>query len=175
MITRAGVKVIEYNARFGDPEIMNVLPLMQTDFIDVCDAIVRGRLNSLDVKFASRATVCKYIVPEAYPGRTSQRPEIDVQQLDQMASTEPNLRVFYGAVEQGERGLCLTGSRAIGLVGIGSSLADAERLAERAATLVKGPVKHRRDIGTAALVQKRVNHMTAIRRSATTGFARAAI
>ncbi|HPX78258.1 MAG TPA: phosphoribosylamine--glycine ligase, partial [Methanobacterium sp.] len=59
MLTNEGPKLIEYNARFGDPEAMNVLPLLQTNFIDICKSIVDGNLKG--VEFDTLATVCKYI------------------------------------------------------------------------------------------------------------------
>lgn len=162
MLTKKGLKVIEYNARFGDPEIMNVLPIMKTDFLDVCRAIVDGTLDKLHVEFESKATVCKYIVPRSYPGKLTTEAIIDVSELEALRQREPNLRVFYGAVEAHPKGLRLTGSRAIGIVGIGASLAEAERIAEKAASAVKGDVYHRSDIGTAALIQKRKNHINRI-------------
>ena len=78
--------------------------------------------------------------------------------------TDKNLRIYYGAVRgQADGELSLQGSRAIAVVGIGNSLIEAEQLAERAASLITGPVFHRRDIGTAALVQSRVDHMKRVR------------
>ena len=65
MLTADGPKLIEYNARFGDPEAMNVLPLLKTPLADVCQAIVDGNLN--EVEFEDKASVCKYIVPDGYP------------------------------------------------------------------------------------------------------------
>ncbi len=164
MLTKSGLKVIEYNARFGDPEIMNVLPVLQTDLLDVFKAIVSGTLDKIDVRFARQATVCKYIVPKTYPGKLTAESEIDIRALEQYRAREKNLRVYYGAVQAGERGPRLTGSRAIGVVGLGSTLEDAERIAEEAASLVKGNVYHRKDIGTGTLVQKRKAHMDRIRK-----------
>ena len=67
MATRDGIKVIEYNARLGDPEAMNVLSLLKTDFFDICNHILDGSLKNIDVKFEPQATVCKYAVPNGYP------------------------------------------------------------------------------------------------------------
>ena len=69
MATRDGVKLIEYNARFGDPEAMNLLSLLDTDFASVCSDIVNGNLGS--VNFRKEASVCKYIVPEGYGSNPS--------------------------------------------------------------------------------------------------------
>ena len=59
MLTRDGVKVIEYNARFGDPEAMNVLSILESDFLSVCISMIDGNLKSQDVSFERLATVCK--------------------------------------------------------------------------------------------------------------------
>ena len=60
MATHRGVILLEYNARFGDPETLNVLSLLKTDFVDICEAIVDGKLKDLPVTFEEKATVCKY-------------------------------------------------------------------------------------------------------------------
>lgn len=159
MVTAAGVRVIEYNARFGDPEVMNILPLMRTDFLEVCKAICEGTLDRLEVKFENKATVCKYLVPNGYPECAVKGAEIDVTALDQLLALEPNLRAYYGGVEGDGPHFRLTGSRAIGLVGIGDTLHEAEEIAESAASSVAGPLFHRKDIGTAELIQTRVDHM----------------
>jgi len=66
IVTRDGVRLLEYNARFGDPEAMNILPLLKTDFVDICRAIINGTLKDIDIEFEKKATVCKYIVPRGY-------------------------------------------------------------------------------------------------------------
>jgi phosphoribosylamine---glycine ligase len=162
MLTKNGLRVIEYNARFGDPEIMNVLPIMETDFVDVCKAIVTGTLDKLDIRFEQKATVCKYVVPRSYPGKLRTKSEIDITELERLRASERNLHVYYGAVEAGNHGARLTGSRAIGVVGLGPTLCEAERIAEEAARSVKGEVYYRKDIGTTALIEKREIHMEGI-------------
>ncbi len=64
ILSKNGPKVIEYNARFGDPEAMNVLPLLDSDFVEICDRLVDGRLK--DTSFMKKPTVCKYVVPKGY-------------------------------------------------------------------------------------------------------------
>jgi phosphoribosylamine--glycine ligase len=64
--TQTGVKLLEYNARFGDPEAMNILPLLKTDFVDICYAIINSTLDRLKIEFEPKATVCKYVVPRGY-------------------------------------------------------------------------------------------------------------
>jgi phosphoribosylamine--glycine ligase len=151
---RKGIRLIEFNARFGDPEVMNVLPLLETDFGDIAFGIAHGRLRAEQVRFAPRATVCKYLVPDGHPDNP-QPGRLDLSQVAQ----HPDLRIYYGALD-GER---LTGSRAAAVIGIGDTIAEAERIAETAAQQTLGPLHHRSDIGTAELIEKRVAMATRIR------------
>jgi phosphoribosylamine---glycine ligase len=159
MLTKDGLRVVEYNARFGDPEVMNVLPLLQADFVEVCRAIIRGTLDSLTVRFRHQATVCKYVVPKGYPGKSVAQAEIKLDAVIKVPGLGDRVRMYYAAISQRNSTLYLTGSRAVAFVGIASTLFEAEKIAEEAASLVDGPVFHRRDIGTSELIQKRVDHL----------------
>ena len=162
MATRNGVRLIEYNARFGDPEALNVLSLLRTDFIDVCEAMIQGTLDKLPITFEKFATVCKYIVPKGYPEHSAEsvNERIDWSNVQRFEK----LKIFEAAVEKdGDTFGRLSGSRAVAFVGIGANLAEAEKIAERAARAVKGSVEHREDIGTQGLIAKRVAHMQAVR------------
>ncbi|HQK28506.1 MAG TPA: phosphoribosylamine--glycine ligase, partial [Smithellaceae bacterium] len=64
--TKNGVKLLEYNARFGDPEAMNILPLLKTDFVEICWHVIDGTLDKIKIEFEHKATVCKYVVPKGY-------------------------------------------------------------------------------------------------------------
>src|SRR5262245_73488 len=162
MATRQGVRLLEYNARFGDPEALNLLPLLKTDLVDICEAIVKGTLDRVRVEFARLATVCKYVVPEGYPDSPVRGVRIGLSQVPQESD---RLKYYHAAVDERADGLYLTGSRAIGLVGIGPSLGEAEAIAEEAARAVEGPVFHRRDIGTQELIAARCEHMQRLRAS----------
>jgi phosphoribosylamine--glycine ligase len=163
MITAAGVKLIEYNARFGDPEAMNILPLLRTDFVDLCRAIIDGTLDRIEIVFEKKATVCKYVVPIGYglpqdqAVFTASRIEIDAVQ---------GARLYYSSIDKRPDGLYMTPSRAIGVVGIAERLEEAERIAENAVFAIHGPVDHRPDIGTEPLIRKRIQHMDRIRQEA---------
>jgi len=163
MLTAAGVRVVEYNARFGDPEVMNVLSTLETDFGDICQAIIEGKLDRLPVTFARRATVCKYVVPRGYPRNPVKDQRIGLPNIDNRGDDR---RMYYGAVAGSADDLRLTGSRAMAFVGMGDSLAEAERRAEAGAAAVSGPVFHRSDIGGAELIGRRVDHMRALREAA---------
>jgi phosphoribosylamine--glycine ligase len=161
MATSEGVKVVEYNSRFGDPEVMNVLPLLETDFVSICEAIIDGTLSESHVKFARKATVCKYLVPSGYPAASKSPGTIDAVDIPQDTS---GLRVFYAALHRGDGSkLELTSSRAMAFVGIGRNLGEAAQIAEAAAAKILGPVQHRKDIGSPALIQARIDHMRALR------------
>src|SRR5512137_2319359 len=66
MLTKEGPKVIEFNARFGDPEAMNVLSLLDSDFSAICQKMASGSISKMDARFMRKASVCKYVVPEGY-------------------------------------------------------------------------------------------------------------
>ena len=162
MVTASGVKLIEYNARFGDPEAMNILPLLKTDFIDVCRAIIDGNLDRLDILFEQKATVCKYCVPKGY-GLPQDHPDTASGGSKIEIGDAREARFYYSSIDQRPDGLYMTSSRAIGVVGIADGLAEAERIAEQAISTIRGPVDHRRDIGTEPLIRKRIDHMRQLR------------
>ena len=157
MATNAGVRVIEFNARFGDPEVMNLLSLLDTDLIDICEAIGNETLDSIDVQFKSLASVCKYAVPEGYPDSPEKNFPVDIEPVE-----KPN-QLFLGAVDMQDGQLVATGSRTAAVVGLADSITEAEVEAERLIDQVSGKLFHRPDIGTADLIDKRVQHMKELR------------
>lgn len=159
MLGGDGPKLIEYNARFGDPEAMNVLPLLKTNFVDICQGIVDGNLKGAD--FEDKATVCKYIVPEGYPGKAVPDQVIDV---NESKINEAGVEVYYAAVNEKDGKVYSSSSRALGLVSIAESIDEAEKICEDATKFVQGDVYHRKDVGTADLIQKRVKHVERLKK-----------
>ena len=157
MATANGVKLIEYNARFGDPEAMNVLSLLESDFIDICNGISNGALDKIDVRFSNKATVCKYAVPEGYPDNPVKDKPIDVSKIENPDG------LFYASVDFKGTSLVEAGSRTVAVVGIADSISDAEKIAEKEVSSISGPLFHRKDIGTDELIQKRIDHMRKIK------------
>jgi phosphoribosylamine--glycine ligase len=152
MNTAQGPKVIEFNARFGDPEAMNVLTLLCSDLTEVVTGITEGTLSSSKVAFERAATVCKYLVPEGYPAA----PAIG----NPLTPGDKNKAILYYAnVEERNGQLFTLTSRTLAFVGKAETLDEAEWIAEEAATSVTGKVFHRRDIGTQALLDRRIAHM----------------
>jgi len=156
--TKDGVKLIEYNARFGDPECLNVLALLKSDFVKIGEAIIGGTLNKIKVEFEDLATVCKYVVPEGYPDAPVKDQKINTTKVD-----KNKVDVYYAAVDQKEDGLYLTGSRAVALVAKHQNLYEAEKIVEAEIKKIQGPVFHREDIGTRGLIEKRIKMMKDIR------------
>lgn len=159
MATASGVKLIEFNARFGDPEGINVLSLLETDFVKVCQAIVNGELHELEIKFKPLATVAKYVVPREYgqPGYPGGSSAIQIGDLGKA-------KLYYGSVYKDKTGLHLTSGRALAVLGVSPDFAEAEKIADRAASNITGAVTYRPDIGTAELIAKQVRHMEELRR-----------
>ena len=155
--TADGVKLIEYNARFGDPEAMNVLSLLESDFIEICNGITDCRLNQVNVRFKNKATVCKYAVPEGYPDNPVKGESIDLSNIE-----NPDT-LFYASVDMHNGKLIEAGSRTVAVVGMAESISAAEQIAEKEVSAVGGPLFHRGDIGTDLLVQQRVEQMKLLR------------
>ncbi len=156
MYTRRGPVVIEVNARFGDPEAMNVLPILRTSYVDILMAMVSQSLEDVDVRFDNKATVCKYVVPKGYGTRSLAGHPLEV---DEGAVKRAGAELFYASVDEKEGKVYTTTSRSIGVVGIGPNIADAEQKAEAALAAVKGEYDARHDIGKKRLLERRVFHM----------------
>lgn len=157
ILTARGVRLIEYNARFGDPESLNVLSILKTDFVEVCEAVLYDGLDDLEVEFKEKATVCKYVVPKGYPSNPVKGEEINV------SNAPEDVNLFFAAVDEKDGKMIMTGSRAIGVVGIADDLTTAEMLAEQGVNAVEGPVFYREDIGTRELIEERVKMMDELR------------
>lgn len=152
-----GPKVIEFNARFGDPEAMNVLSLLSSDLSEIVCRIAEGSLAASHVSFKSRATVCKYLVPKGYPETPHAGDPVTLP-------ADTRALLYYANVEKNASGAFLTQtSRTLAYVGLGETLEEAERDAEQAVSEVKGEVRYRRDIGTRALLDRRIAHMKELR------------
>jgi phosphoribosylamine--glycine ligase len=158
MLCEEGPRLVEYNARFGDPEAMNVLPLLQTSMVDICQGIVDGNLKK--AQFEKKATVCKYLVPDGYPETKVAGEAVKVKEKE---IADAGALVYYAAVNQKDDTVYTSSSRALGLVGIGDSIDEAEKICENVTQFVEGKLYHRQDVGTQKLLQKRIDHMDALR------------
>ncbi|RRJ28576.1 phosphoribosylamine--glycine ligase [Halocatena pleomorpha] len=158
MLTADGVKVVEFNARFGDPEAMNTLPVLETPLIDVLTAARDGEALP-ELTFAQQATVCKYAVPAGYPTDPSAGTEITIDE-----DSAGDAALFYASVDERDDGIYTTTSRAFAVVGLADDIEAAERIAEEALAVAGEEGLHvRHDIGTPALVQRRIDHVETLR------------
>ncbi len=155
MATKEGVKLIEYNCRFGDPEAMNVLSILESDLFEIFRQMAAGKITTIP-KFSKKSTVCKYLVPEGYPVKsiTDQPLAIDSKAIEKSGA-----KLFYASVYEKEGKIYTQSSRSIGLVGIAPTISEAEKIVESACGAISGKVWHRKDIGTDELVQRRVEHI----------------
>ncbi|RZV08879.1 phosphoribosylamine--glycine ligase [Natrinema hispanicum] len=158
MLTETGPRVIEFNARFGDPEAMNTLPVLETDFLDVLTAARDGEAPP-ELEFADKATVCKYAVPEGYPTDPEAGAKV---QVDEESAGDALL--YYASVDERDDGIYTTTSRSFAVVGVADSISEAEEIAEDALAVAGDEGLHmRHDIGKADLVQRRIDHMNDLR------------
>ncbi|QUO46609.1 phosphoribosylamine--glycine ligase [Halorubrum ruber] len=157
MLTDEGPKVVEFNARFGDPEAMNTLPVLDTPFVDVLAAARDGEPLP-ELSFSGEATVCKYTVPDGYPTDPDAGAEIAVDE-----ESAGDALLYYASVDERDGRLYTTTSRAFAVVGRGDSIAAAEEQAEDALAAAGDRVRIRHDIGKADLVQRRIDHMDELR------------
>jgi len=158
MKTASGIKLIEYNSRLGDPEAMNVLPLLKGNFVDICWAIINGNLSK-SYEFEKKASVCKYLAPEGYPVNPKKDEQIliDKKNLDKTGA-----KYYYASVYREGQNVYTTTSRAMGVLGISDTLEKAEKIAEAGVGCIKGKLFHRKDVGTLKLLQKRIDHMNSL-------------
>ena len=157
MLTTEGPKVVEFNARFGDPEAMNTLPVLETPFIDVLTAARNGE-SLPTLSFSNQATVCKYAVPDGYPTNPEAGTKIEVNE-----ETVGEGLLFYASVDAREDGLYTTTSRSFAVVGRADTIAAAEAIAEDALAAAGEGFRIRHDIGKSELVQSRIDHMNELR------------
>lgn len=162
MLTSDGPKVIEINARWGDPEAMNIIPLIESDFVELNMAMVEGALSGQQLDMRQQSTVCKYVVPEGYGRDPNGGHRVAV---DEAAIGDAGGSLFYASVDERDGSIYTTTSRSLAVLGLADEIAGAEEICERCLQHVEGNhlfVRH--DIGKQALVDKRMAHMRQLRR-----------
>lgn len=143
MLTRHGVKVIEFNSRLGDPEAINLLSILKTDFVELCRLAILKKLSDIKLSFENKATVVKYVVPNGYPDHPVSSSIVISNVCDSL---------YFGAIKKEHGQFVMTGSRAVAVLGKGDTLFEAEKQAENSASQIQGPVFYRKDIGTEKLM-----------------------
>ncbi len=149
MLTEEGPKVLEYNARFGDPEAQVVLPRLENDIVEVFEACVDGTLNQVDLRFDNeKATVCVILASDGYP--VEYKKGFPIEGLERFEEKE-GYYVFHSGTKWDSEGRIVTnGGRVLGVTATGATLKDAREKAYEATEWVKFENKYmRHDIGKA--------------------------
>ena len=149
MITPRGPKVLEFNCRFGDPELQPIVPLMKTDLVEVLLAIAEGRLSEIKIEWEDGAAVCVVMTSAAYPGKYQTGKEIiGLEEVEKME----DVIVFHAGTTR-EKGIWKTaGGRVLGVTAKGKDILEAKsRVYQAVAKISWDGEHHRHDIGQKAL------------------------
>jgi phosphoribosylamine---glycine ligase len=118
MITSEGPKVIEYNCRLGDPETQTILPLLETDLVDICQAVLNHSISNLDIKWMNKSAICVYAVSKEYPN-------LNIDKVPISFSAYMDSFAFYGAVSQAGSELVTNGGRIIAITSVALTKTEA--------------------------------------------------
>lgn len=147
MLTEKGPKVLEYNARFGDPEAQVVLPRMKNDIIEVMEACIDGRLGDIDLQFEDNAAVCVVLASDGYP--VDYKKGYLIKGFEKFENQE-GYYCFHAGTKLTDEGIVTNGGRVLGITAKGGSLKEARENAYRATEWIDFENKYmRNDIGKA--------------------------
>lgn len=142
MMTQNGVKVIEYNCRFGDPETQVVLPRLKTDLVDIMEAVIDERLDEIEIEWEDNAAVCVVMASGGYP--VSYKKGYEISGLDNVG----NLTVFHAGTAVKDGKIVTNGGRVLGVTAVGSDLDEAIKNAYAGVAKISWTDEfHRSDIG----------------------------
>ena len=169
-----GLKILEDNSRPGDPEIINILPLVKEDFVDVCFRIIEGNLTRIELE--ESASVLTYKVPPNYGGyadvfpnlvkKGSAETPVDLSKAYALAGKYGDrIRIYPGAMELQNGVAYALKSRAVGVLGIGDTIEEAREISLEGVKAIKGGgLWNRMDIASKQHIAKSVSHMERLRR-----------
>ncbi len=175
MHTGRGLKILENNSRPGDPEIMNILPILKDDFVDVCFKMIEGTLDKIELTKA--ATVVTYKVPPSYGGYDETFPAsvdkneigrpVDLSKAYELRKRFGNdIRIYPGAMEQRNNKVYALKSRAICAIGIGDTIEAARQISLEGLEAIKGgALWNRTDVASETNIKKSKGHLRKLRRT----------
>ncbi|MEM3627563.1 MAG: phosphoribosylglycinamide synthetase C domain-containing protein [Candidatus Bathyarchaeia archaeon] len=167
-------KILENNSRPGDPEIINILPILKDDFVDVCFKILEGNLTRIELERA--ATVVTYKVPPSYGGFSEAFPElidkseiarpVDLSKAFELTEKYGDqMRVYPAAMELRDGEVYALKSRAVCVVGVGENIGEARQISLEGIKAIKGgALWHRTDIASKQHIENSIRHMEKLRR-----------
>jgi phosphoribosylamine--glycine ligase len=171
--TDKGPKILEVNSRPGDPEIMNLLPVLKDDFVEVCYNMRDGNLGK--VNFLDKATVVTYKVPPNYGGYATVFPDrvdktkvdtaVDLTGAQKLAEKKGNIRVYPGSMELRDGENFALGSRTVAVIGVGDDVQEArEKSLEGLGAIEGGALWNRNDVAAGEHIEQSIKHMAQLRR-----------
>lgn len=148
MITKDGPKVLEYNARFGDPETQAVLARLETDLVEIIEAVIDKKLDGMDIKWRDEAAVCVVMAAGGYPGSYKKGDVISgLAEASQTGAT-----VFHAGTASKEGEIVTSGGRVLGVTALGKTIPEAIKNVYEAVNKISWDgAQYRRDIGKKAL------------------------
>ena len=173
MHTRGGLKILENNSRPGDPEIINILPVLKDDFVDVCFSMIDGSLRRVEVQKV--ATVLTYKVPPSYGGYADVFPEkvnraevgtpVDLSAAYALSTKNGDrIRVYPASMETRDDKVYALKSRVVGVLGVGDSIEEAREISLKGVNAIKGgALWNRTDIASKQHIAKCIHHMKQLR------------
>ncbi|NLC44065.1 MAG: phosphoribosylamine--glycine ligase [Clostridiales bacterium] len=146
MLTSSGPKVLEYNARFGDPETQVVLPRLKTDLLEIMEAIIDKKLDEIDIQWDERAAVCVVLASEGYPGSYEKGVPIEIKEENDQTF------LFHAGTRKTEQGYVTNGGRVLGITALGNDMEDAvESVYHNIESVYFEGMHYRKDIGKKAV------------------------
>ena len=146
MLTSNGIRVLEFNCRFGDPETQVVLPLLETDLVEIAEACVDGRLNEVDVKWKNGAAVCIVLASKGYPEKPEKGQVVSFGELPE------DMICFHAGTKQNGTDVVTAGGRVFGLTAWSSDIASAvQKVYANIDKVAFNGMQYRKDIAHRAL------------------------
>ncbi len=141
----ASPKVLEYNVRFGDPETQSILVRLESDLVDICEAMLDGKLGDVTIRWREGNSACIVLASEGYPQKA--RTGDIIEGLDAAARIE-NVTIFHAGTKRSDSAFRTAGGRVLGVTATGDTLESALDTAYKSAGLISWPgMQYRRDIG----------------------------
>lgn len=150
-----GPTIIEMYSRFGDPEALNVLAILKTDLVEICEAIIDEKLNAIKVEFDDKATVVKAVAPEGYPLNR------DLAKGHPVTLNDEEEGIFWASAHLSDSNVIMSGgSRLVECLGVANTIPEASQIAEKLTSKVElmdgWKVFHRSDIGSGKSLERRM-------------------
>ena len=162
--SKDGLKIFEINNRFGMPEAQCIMPIMKSDFVDVCFDAIDGKLQKIE--FDNKSTVVAYKVPPTYGGKEKRDYNREVDLSGALALQGENMRIYPCAMELDGNRTLATGSRTVCAVGIGDSIEEAREFSLKGVNAIKGDLWFRTDIASKENVRKSIENARKLRNAA---------